>query len=196
MKRSTIVPFAFLAALVLGFAASNEARANPIPMPHANAVQTEGAQDVRIFVQMAESCPSGTIYRGKRIIKENWMWMLDLTDKDTVAVATVQCADASSSPDPYSDGVTHYSVGASDTCVPPGEYHYQLFSGNSPITWIESYSDEPPQGMVVSEVDTSCLPSPESQGCSIAMEASEGSGGFFLLALAALSFLLVVTRKK
>jgi hypothetical protein len=195
MKRSMVIQLALMAALVLGFAASREASANPIPMPSITASPSEVTQNVTLGVRMAESCPSGTIYRGTRIVKENGSWMVDLNDKDTVAVATVQCADASSSPDPFSDGVTHYSVGATDTCVPPGEYHYQLFSGDSPITWIDSYSDDPPLGVAVADVDTSCLPSPESEGCSVAALPSEGSGNLFLLALAALSFLLVVTRR-
>lgn len=173
------------------------AEANPLPMPSMGASQLAGTQDVRVNISTTYSCPSGTIYRGTSFIHESGMNMLDLEDADTVAVVDVDCSMADSWPDEWSSGVTHYSVSAVDTCVPPGTYYYQLFSGDAPVTWMDDYG-EVPQPLTVEEFDTSCLPAqddPQAGGdCSIGTVAASdpGAGALALVLLG----LLVAARRR
>jgi MYXO-CTERM domain-containing protein len=184
---------AFVAAALL-LLVPTTGRANPIPMPRAGGSQIEGTQDVGVGINTTYNCPEGTVYRGTRLIEETGMYMLDLDHADTVAVADVDCSMASSEPDPFSSGVTHYSVGVTDTCVPPGQYYYQLFAGDSPTTWIESYGmEDVPDPLVVEAVDTSCLPS-DNASCSIATSAPAGSAAP-ALALLVLGLLLALRRR-
>ncbi|MFH1435994.1 MAG: hypothetical protein ABIJ56_09790 [Pseudomonadota bacterium] len=165
--------------------------ANPIPTPSVQAEQEEGTQNVVLRVRSAGmGCPSGTLYRGTALTGEDYNKMIDPGDQDTAAVATVKCDDFDTSPDSFSEGVTHYDAQLADVCVAPGTYYYQLIKDGEPVTWIDDYSEP----ITVESRDESCLPSGASD-CSISPLSLSGPGLPALLVLFAAALLLGLRPK-